>query len=38
MADRQMEELRKQREQIDEAMQELTDLRATTLGLLGQDA
>ena len=38
MADRQMEELRKQREQIDEAMQELTDLKATTLGRMGQDA
>ncbi|MEK0163179.1 MerR family DNA-binding transcriptional regulator [Phaeobacter sp. JH20_36] len=38
MADRQMEELRKQREQLDEALQELHDLRATTLNLLKQDA
>ncbi|WP_293577710.1 MerR family DNA-binding transcriptional regulator [Phaeobacter sp.] len=38
MADRQMVELKKQREQLDEALKELTDLRATTLGLLGEDA
>lgn len=38
MADRQMSELRKQREQLDEALQELHDLRATTLSLLSQDA
>ncbi|MFU1683345.1 MerR family transcriptional regulator [Phaeobacter piscinae] len=38
MADRQMGELRKQREQLDEALQELHDLRATTLSLLSQDA
>ncbi|MFS4582979.1 MerR family transcriptional regulator [Phaeobacter sp. C3_T13_0] len=38
MADRQMGELLKQREQLDEALQELHDLRATTLNLLAQDA
>ncbi|UWR85593.1 MerR family DNA-binding transcriptional regulator [Phaeobacter inhibens] len=38
MADRQISELRKQREQLDEALQELHDLRATTLSLLSQDA
>ncbi|ATF18738.1 MerR family transcriptional regulator [Phaeobacter gallaeciensis] len=38
MADRQMGELRKQREQLDEALQELHDLRATTVSLLSQDA
>ena len=34
MADRQMVELQKQREQLDEAMGELSTLRQTTLGLL----
>ncbi|MFW8593382.1 MerR family transcriptional regulator [Cribrihabitans neustonicus] len=34
MANRQMVELQKQREQIDEAMEELGQLRATTEGLL----
>ena len=34
MADRQMIELQKQREQLDEAMGELVDLRKTTLSLI----
>ena len=34
MADRQMGELQSQREQLDEAMDELSTLRATTKGLL----
>lgn len=34
MADRQLKELELQRQQIDEAMQELTDLRRVTQGLL----
>ena len=34
MADRQLKELELQRQQINEAMDELTDLRKVTLGLL----
>ncbi len=34
MADRQMIELQKQREQLDEAMNELSDLRKTTVSLI----